>query len=213
MHKVATESVAFLNWTKSLLFILILGGQVDDNIPLRVMLLLMDEVFDLKERNQWLRRNIKNLLQQLIRATYGDTINRYCFSYIEQSYQWHCTLCLYILLGITKLLWFKSACIPLWRKSINWVQMRCKAEINAPHCWKIPVTLTCQRTYKRAFTYKSSHFCECNLILMLFALFYTMPFFIGIIYYFLHYFCLHLFHATNDPLELSNYVNFIKLQC
>ena len=51
--------------------------QVDDNIPLRVMLLLMDEVFDLKERNQWLRRNIKNLLQQLIRATYGDTINRY----------------------------------------------------------------------------------------------------------------------------------------
>lgn len=50
--------------------------QVDDNIPLRVMLLLMDEVFDLKERNQWLRRNIKNLLQQLIRATYGDTINR-----------------------------------------------------------------------------------------------------------------------------------------
>lgn len=52
------------------------GRQVDDNIPLRVMLLLMDEVFDLKEKNQWLRRNIKNLLQQLIRATYGDTINR-----------------------------------------------------------------------------------------------------------------------------------------
>lgn len=51
-------------------------AQVDDNIPLRVMLLLMDEVFDLKEKNQWLRRNIKNLLQQLIRATYGDTINR-----------------------------------------------------------------------------------------------------------------------------------------
>uniref|UniRef100_A0AAZ3SRR9 Sorting nexin 13 n=1 Tax=Oncorhynchus tshawytscha TaxID=74940 RepID=A0AAZ3SRR9_ONCTS len=53
-----------------------LDDNVDDNIPLRVMLLLMDEVFDLKERNQWLRRNIKNLLQQLIRATYGDTINR-----------------------------------------------------------------------------------------------------------------------------------------
>lgn len=55
---------------------LLTGLQVDDNIPLRVMLLLMDEVFDLKEKNQWLRRNIKNLLQQLIRATYGDTINR-----------------------------------------------------------------------------------------------------------------------------------------
>ncbi|XP_074801917.1 sorting nexin-13 isoform X3 [Natator depressus] len=56
-----------------------LDDNVDDNIPLRVMLLLMDEVFDLKERNQWLRRNIKNLLQQLIRATYGDTINRDAF--------------------------------------------------------------------------------------------------------------------------------------
>nr|XP_046181727.1 sorting nexin-13-like isoform X6 [Oncorhynchus gorbuscha] len=57
--------------------------QVDDNIPLRVMLLLMDEVFDLKERNQWLRRNIKNLLQQLIRATYGDTINRKIVDHVD----------------------------------------------------------------------------------------------------------------------------------
>lgn len=93
--KVASGTVAFLNWNKSLLFILLLGGQVDDNIPLRVMLLLMDEVFDLKERNQWLRRNIKNLLQQLIRATYGDTINRYCFSYLEQSCEWSCIVSVY----------------------------------------------------------------------------------------------------------------------
>ena len=46
----------------------------------------MDEVFDLKERNQWLRRNIKNLLQQLIRATYGDTINRYHFFKKTKNY-------------------------------------------------------------------------------------------------------------------------------
>ncbi|PWA15303.1 hypothetical protein CCH79_00008480 [Gambusia affinis] len=58
-------------------------AQVDDNIPLRVMLLLMDEVFDLKEKNQWLRRNIKNLLQQLIRATYGDTINRKIVDHVD----------------------------------------------------------------------------------------------------------------------------------
>ncbi|CAG5891290.1 unnamed protein product [Menidia menidia] len=57
--------------------------KVDDNIPLRVMLLLMDEVFDLKEKNQWLRRNIKNLLQQLIRATYGDTINRKIVDHVD----------------------------------------------------------------------------------------------------------------------------------
>lgn len=46
----------------------------------------MDEVFDLKERNQWLRRNIKNLLQQLIRATYGDTINRYHIFFYSSSF-------------------------------------------------------------------------------------------------------------------------------
>ncbi|XP_006138398.1 sorting nexin-13 isoform X5 [Pelodiscus sinensis] len=60
-----------------------LDDNVDDNIPLRIMLLLMDEIFDLKERNQWLRRNIKNLLQQLIRATYGDTINRKIVDHVD----------------------------------------------------------------------------------------------------------------------------------
>ncbi|KAJ6666576.1 hypothetical protein lerEdw1_020299 [Lerista edwardsae] len=54
-----------------------LDDNVEDNVPLKIMLLLMDEVFDLKERNQWLRRNIKNLLQQLIRAMHGYTINKY----------------------------------------------------------------------------------------------------------------------------------------
>uniref|UniRef100_A0A4W3HDZ7 Sorting nexin 13 n=1 Tax=Callorhinchus milii TaxID=7868 RepID=A0A4W3HDZ7_CALMI len=61
----------------------LLDDNVDDNIPLKVMLLLMDEVFDLKERNHWLRRNIKNLLQQLIRATYGDTINRKIVDHVD----------------------------------------------------------------------------------------------------------------------------------
>jgi sorting nexin-13 len=48
----------------------------DDNIPLRIMLLLMDEVFDLKHRNQWLRRRIVPILRQIIKATFGDMINR-----------------------------------------------------------------------------------------------------------------------------------------
>uniref|UniRef100_A0A3P8WXX9 Sorting nexin-13-like n=1 Tax=Cynoglossus semilaevis TaxID=244447 RepID=A0A3P8WXX9_CYNSE len=66
-----------------------LDDNVDDNIPLRVMLLLMDEVFDLKEKNQWLHRNIKNLLQQLIRATYGDTINNHKMSdYSNRDSYW-----------------------------------------------------------------------------------------------------------------------------
>lgn len=41
------------------------------------MLLLMDEVFDLQHKNQWIRRRIVPILQQLLKATYGDTINRY----------------------------------------------------------------------------------------------------------------------------------------
>ncbi|XP_053117030.1 sorting nexin-13 isoform X4 [Hemicordylus capensis] len=60
-----------------------LDDNVDDNIPLRIMLLLMDEVFDLKERNQWLRRNIKNLLQQLIRAMRGYTINKKIVDHVD----------------------------------------------------------------------------------------------------------------------------------
>ncbi|XP_060136719.1 sorting nexin-13 isoform X2 [Zootoca vivipara] len=56
---------------------------VEDNVPLKIMLLLMDEIFDLKERNQWLRRNIKNLLQQLIRAMHGYTINKKIVDHVD----------------------------------------------------------------------------------------------------------------------------------
>ncbi|XP_066483508.1 sorting nexin-13 isoform X2 [Tiliqua scincoides] len=60
-----------------------LDDNVEDNVPLKIMLLLMDEVFDLKERNQWLRRNIKNLLQQLIRAMHGYTINKKIVDHVD----------------------------------------------------------------------------------------------------------------------------------
>ena len=43
-----------------------------DNIPLRILLLFMDEVFDLQERNQWLRRQIVAVLRQLIKAMFGN---------------------------------------------------------------------------------------------------------------------------------------------
>ena len=43
-----------------------------DNIPLRIILLFMDEVFDLQERNQWLRRQIVAVLRQLIKAMFGN---------------------------------------------------------------------------------------------------------------------------------------------
>ena len=49
----------------------------EDNIPLRVMLLLMDEVFDLKNSgNQWIRHRIAILLRQIAKTMFGDSMNR-----------------------------------------------------------------------------------------------------------------------------------------
>lgn len=59
-----------------------LDQETDDNIPLRIMLLLMDEVFDLKSRNQWLRRRIVTLLRQIIRTMFGDIVNRKIVDYV-----------------------------------------------------------------------------------------------------------------------------------
>ena len=56
---------------------------VDENIPLRILLLLMDEVFDLQHRNQWLRRQIVVILRQIVKATFGDRINRKIVEYVD----------------------------------------------------------------------------------------------------------------------------------
>ncbi|XP_015430920.1 PREDICTED: sorting nexin-13-like isoform X1 [Dufourea novaeangliae] len=57
--------------------------ETDDNIPLRIILLLMDEIFDLKMRNQWLRRRIITLLRQIIRTMFGDIVNRRIVEYVS----------------------------------------------------------------------------------------------------------------------------------
>lgn len=54
-----------------------------DNIPLRIMLLLMDEVFELKSKNLWLRRRIVGVVRNIIKSTFGDTINRKILEYVE----------------------------------------------------------------------------------------------------------------------------------
>ena len=54
---------------------------VESNIPLRIILLLMDEVFDLRERNQWLRKNIVLVLKQILKAMFGDIVNRRIVEY------------------------------------------------------------------------------------------------------------------------------------
>ena len=43
----------------------------------------MDEVFDLKNRNQWLRRRIVTLLRQIIRTMFGDIVNRRIVEYVS----------------------------------------------------------------------------------------------------------------------------------
>lgn len=42
----------------------------------------MDEVFDLKSRNQWLRRRIVTLLRQIIRTMFGDIVNKKILDYV-----------------------------------------------------------------------------------------------------------------------------------
>lgn len=54
-----------------------------DNIPLRILLLLLDEVFDLKNKNVWLRRRIDAILRQIIQTMMGDSINRKIIDHVE----------------------------------------------------------------------------------------------------------------------------------
>ena len=68
------------------------GANIDvetsDNIPLRILLLFMDEVFDLREKNQWLRRQIVAVLRQSIKALFGTYlffINIYDFAAMHQN--------------------------------------------------------------------------------------------------------------------------------
>lgn len=60
------------------------GGNPDqpvDNIPLRIILLFMDEVFDLRERNQWLRRQIVAVLRQILKAMFGKNLQLFFMIY------------------------------------------------------------------------------------------------------------------------------------
>ncbi|ELT94954.1 hypothetical protein CAPTEDRAFT_222037 [Capitella teleta] len=60
----------------------ILGAEDEEIIPLRIMLLMMDEVFDLKA-NQWMRRRIVAILRQIVKTMFGDSINRKIVEHVE----------------------------------------------------------------------------------------------------------------------------------
>uniref|UniRef100_A0A5S6QNQ0 PXA domain-containing protein n=1 Tax=Trichuris muris TaxID=70415 RepID=A0A5S6QNQ0_TRIMR len=54
-----------------------------DSIPLRILMLLVDEIFGLQEQNQWIRRRMVSFLQQLIHAMYGSSLNRKIVEYVH----------------------------------------------------------------------------------------------------------------------------------
>lgn len=58
----------------------------ETNIPLRILLLLMDEIFDLKSKSFWLRRRIFNVIKNIIQTTYGNTINRKIIAFINRLF-------------------------------------------------------------------------------------------------------------------------------
>lgn len=46
-----------------------------DNMAVRVILFLMDEIFDLRYRNQWLRRSALLMLREILQAMFGDVFD------------------------------------------------------------------------------------------------------------------------------------------
>nr|XP_018913034.1 PREDICTED: sorting nexin-13-like [Bemisia tabaci] len=61
----------------------LLDLESDENIPLRILLLLMTEIFELKSRNQWLRRRFVILLRQILRTMLGDVVNKKIVDFVS----------------------------------------------------------------------------------------------------------------------------------
>ncbi|XP_050429845.1 sorting nexin-13 [Adelges cooleyi] len=54
----------------------------DDNMPMRAVLLLLAEVFEVDEQQQWLRKRFVMLLQHIVRASFGHIVNRRFKDYV-----------------------------------------------------------------------------------------------------------------------------------
>lgn len=51
-------------------------------MPMRAVLLLLTEVFEVDEQQQWLRKRFVMLLQHIIRASFGHVVNRRFKEYV-----------------------------------------------------------------------------------------------------------------------------------
>ncbi|KAI6177213.1 PXA domain-containing protein [Aphelenchoides bicaudatus] len=55
----------------------------DASLPLRVLILLVDEFFGLQSRNQWFRANIVAALRNFLHLTYGYSLNKKIISFVK----------------------------------------------------------------------------------------------------------------------------------
>jgi hypothetical protein len=58
-----------------------------ETIPLRVLLLFVDEIFGLRAKNQWFRKRLVSMLQQFIHSAFGSAINKR----IVDAVNWICS--------------------------------------------------------------------------------------------------------------------------
>ncbi len=47
-----------------------------NNLPVRLILVLIDEIFDLKEKNQWIRQSLMSIVKSFMKNFKGDTMNK-----------------------------------------------------------------------------------------------------------------------------------------
>ena len=47
-----------------------------NQLPIKVVIMLIDEVFDLKEKNQWIRQSLMAIVKSLMKSFKGDSVNR-----------------------------------------------------------------------------------------------------------------------------------------
>ena len=47
-----------------------------NNFPVRVLLMLIDEIFDLKEKNQWIRQSLMAIVKTYMKNVRGDSMNK-----------------------------------------------------------------------------------------------------------------------------------------
>lgn len=58
--------------------------EAKDSIPFRILLSVLDEIFQL-QKNKWLRRRTMAVLSQIIRTMLGDSISRKIVASIESA--------------------------------------------------------------------------------------------------------------------------------